>query len=83
MKEKIAEPKVPPEDQVKEFWQTMWADDTDHKKRAGWILKERKRIQECKVEQMINHKISTNELKTALRKQHNWKTAGKDGIQNF
>lgn len=67
-------------DTIKEFWENTWSESVEHK-RTKWLYDEKKSISNIKT--MLNWKITTDELKEAIRKTPNWKAPGADKIHNF
>ena len=61
------------------YWKSLWGEKAQHKERAEWIRREQKR----KISLMDWRPIQISEIALYLLKPHNWKSPGKDQIQNY
>jgi hypothetical protein len=65
---------------ITEFWQQQLAVPENFNKMARWIKEEELT---SNYETMQNIEITSEDLKQVLKKQHNWKAPGPDGMQNY
>ena len=72
---------TPDKGKTLEFWSNIWENDEKHNEKAQWIsdLKEKNE----KIKKQNNISITTKNLKKALKKMKNWKSAGPDKIQGY
>lgn len=72
---------LPTEDQVYNYWKNLWSGNLHHNQNAQWIEKEKARFQA--IPEMPFELITTEDIKNAINKSHNWKSPGPDGIHNY
>lgn len=66
---------------VKQFWESIWSTEKNHKECTEWI--EHEQIIHQNMENMTFTEVTLTEIKTVLKKIHNWKAPGPDNIQNY
>lgn len=72
---------IPTEDQVKDFWNNIWGNNTGHNENAKWIEDLEKEVVDIPEQEWSD--ITTEEITKALRKAHKWKSPGLDQVPNF
>ena len=63
------------------FWKNVWEKEETHNKGTSWATKEKQR--NTNTNQMADCEITREELRTTIRKTHNWKAPGCDKLHNF
>ncbi|XP_044748928.1 uncharacterized protein LOC123309723 [Coccinella septempunctata] len=71
---------APTEESMHSFWSKIWEEDKKHDDRAHWI---RDAEAESAKFQMEDINITTEHIRTALKKTNNWSSPGVDKIQNY
>ncbi|XP_015437850.1 PREDICTED: uncharacterized protein LOC107192997 [Dufourea novaeangliae] len=73
---------IPPtKEQTTKYWSNIWENPINHNSNATWIKKEQDQFAHIETEQEVI--ITKAELENAIKKTHNWKAPGIDGIQNY
>jgi hypothetical protein len=65
--------------EVELYWKSLWGEELQYNERAEWI----RRKQRMKISNMVSGPIQMMEVASFLSKSHNWKSTGKDKIQNY
>ena len=73
--------KLPPEDQLADFWKKLYGDSTEHNRDARWIEETKQELAETPIMQEI--KITEETIKSKLSTAPNFKSPGPDKIQNY
>ena len=73
--------KLPPKEEVMNFWSRIWENESKHNNKAEWV----KDISEeyDNIPKQNNLKIDKKMVKKSAQKMKNWKSSGTDGIQGF
>lgn len=74
---------IPPtKEELTKFWKDLWSREKKHNEKAQWIQTEKENIS-GNIEPQSDNEVTANELYDVVRKTHNWKSPGIDGIHNF
>ena len=73
--------KLPNENQLADFWKSLYGDSTEHNRNAEWIEETKQELAESPP--MHEIVISEETIKNKLRITSNFKSPGPDKIQNF
>lgn len=73
---------IPTKEQITNFLQSIWSNPVNHNPNTNWItdLEERHSHIETQNNNII---ILTEKVQSVIKKLHNWKSPGPDGIQNY
>ena len=69
----------PTQKSVEEFWAAQWSHPADYNTQTPWLANEMSKP--CR--EMEEPTVSLEDLNEVLKKIHNWKSSGPDGIHNF
>ena len=80
-KEKVTVNETRAINDIERFWDTIWSEEKDFNQRVEWI----KNVQTdyANIQEQQCSDISVEELQTALKKSHKWKSAGTDQVLNY
>ena len=73
--------KLPDENQLADFWRSLYGDSTEHNRNAEWIEETKQELIETPVMQGIE--ITAETINNKLRTSPNFKSPGPDKIQNY
>ena len=65
----------------REFWEKIWAVETEHVRDAAWLEEMRKKMEN--VVRQDDVVISGDDVLAAIRRMKNWKAPGPDGVRGF
>ena len=80
-KKKIEVNKPPTAGVTEQFWKLIWEDEKHHNEEAEWVRKQEELGQ--KFQEQTWPTIEKQEVISAIKKTHNWKSPGQDKIPNF
>ena len=80
-KETISVEAVPSEEQIREFWNSIWGKEKRFNEKAEWVRDLENSTKDIPEQEWKS--ITTEEIQRALRKSHKWKSPGVDQIPNF
>ena len=80
-KKKIGVNKPPTAEVTEQFWKLIWEDEKHHSEEAEWVRKQEELGQ--KFQEQTWPTIEKQEVISAIKKTHNWKSPGQDKIPNF
>lgn len=72
---------LPSASAMKDFWSEIWSIPKQHAEEAYWIQQEEYACRN--IPEMSEVFISTEDVKRSIKRTHNWKAPGVDGIHNF
>ena len=80
-KEKVTVNEAPPINDIERFWDTLWSEEKNFNENAEWI----KNVQtdNAYIQEQHRSDISVEELQTALKKSHKWKSVGVNQVSNY
>ena len=65
----------------REFWNGIWAVETEHDREASWLESVRKQMGE--IQRMEDVKIKVEDVKKGIGRMANWKAPGPDMVRGF
>ena len=72
---------TPDATESREFWESIWAVETEHDGEASWLEGVRRQMDD--VQAMEDVVVSLDDVKAGIRRMANWKAPGPDGVRGF